>query len=319
MPYRNAEKWITKTIESVIMQDYADWELICIDDHSTDGSRGIVEQFAFKDPWIKSYTNPGKGIIDALQHGLRMSTGNYITRMDADDIMPQGRLTAFRNALYGAKSKTVVTGKVKYFSDNEVSPGYIKYENWLNERIEKRDHFDHIFRECVIASPNWMAQKEDLIKENIFEELIYPEDYSMTLQWHNKGFKIKSVNKETLHWREHPERTSRNSEIYDQQSFFKLKINYFIDLFSTETKRIGILGAGTKGKITADLLTERGIKFNWYDLEADKYSGKEQPILNHTKVCDPLLLVAIYPEPIGPIMDFLEKKGYKIGKNAWFL
>ena len=60
------------------------------------------------------------------------------------------------------------------------SEGYLKYEYWLNDRIDQNDHYKHIYRECVIASPNWISKKQDLIQYKIFENLNYPEDYSMT-------------------------------------------------------------------------------------------------------------------------------------------
>lgn len=318
LPFKNAGKWIEETVVSVCEQDYSNWELLCIDDHSSDVSANIVAAHANKDSRIKLYQNPRKGIIPALQFALNQSKGDFITRMDADDLMPPGRLRKFIDAISNSDSKTIVTGKVQYFSDDQVSAGYRSYESWLNERIDKTDHYDHIYRECIVASPNWLARKDDLITSAIFDQLEYPEDYAMTFLWKENNFQIKGIDAITLYWREHPERTSRNSSVYDQLSFFNLKIKRFIRKVNPG-QSIGILGAGRKGKITAEILTENSVAFNWYDLRHEKFAGSNAEIKSHEAITDDLLLIAVYPESLGDLLNYLEQKQYRIGENAWFL
>ena len=320
MPVYNAEKWISETISSIRTQSWEDWELICIDDFSTDNSNSILTQFQQADPRIRLFSNTNKGIIPALQLGLQLVTGEFITRMDADDLMSENRLQRMHDALASAGPRTVVTGKVQYFSENVVSEGYLRYENWLNERVTMNDHFEHVFRECVIASPNWMARTEELLLDRIFEQLNYPEDYDMVFHWKQNDYTIKCVDEITLHWREHPERTSRNSKVYDQHSFFELKLNWFLKNHeSTET--IGVLGAGAKGKITANFLIEKGISFNWYDFKAENYPAPlfGQAIHSYSELHETRVLIAIYPKDLKGLETFLKGKGFVVGKNAWFL
>jgi hypothetical protein len=247
--------------------------------------------------------------------------------MDADDLMPEGRLELMVNTLKSLPNKTVVTGKVKYFSQGDgvrephpsISDGYLAYEAWLNERIENSDHYDHIYRECVVASPNWMTRTEDIREFDIFSKLTYPEDYDMTFRWMENGFTIHSINEITLLWREHPDRTSRNSEVYDQASFFELKLNWFCQLHDTSS--IAILGAGPKGKLTAQHLINAGINFTWHDLEWEKYGapifGKR---IQHFELLQAQkLLIAVFPNNKKPLLDFITEKGFEIGRNAWFL
>lgn len=318
LPFKNAGKWIEETIASVCAQDYGNWELLCIDDHSSDASASIVAAYAKKDSRIKLYQSPKKGIIPALQFALNQSKGAFITRMDADDLMPPGRLKKFIDVLSNSDSKTIVTGKVQYFSGDQVSEGYRSYESWLNERIDKNDHYDHIYRECVVASPNWLARKDDLVKSAIFDQLEYPEDYAMTFLWQENNFQIKGIDAITLYWREHPERTSRNSSVYDQLSFFNLKIGHFIRKIDS-AQSIGILGAGRKGKITAEIFTANDVAFNWYDLRYEKFAGSGADIKSYEAITDDLLLISVYPESLADLLNYLEQKQYRIGENAWFL
>lgn len=320
IPFRNAERWIGETINSIIQQSFHDWELIAINDFSTDESLQLVKEFRNKDERIKTYNNSLPGIIPALQLGLKHAKGMYITRMDADDIMPKDRLELMLTTLKNATSNTVVTGRIAYFSDTLVSEGYKKYEDWLNERITARDHFDHIYRECVVASPNWLVRKIDLIKAEIFDRLEYPEDYDMVFRFRESDFKIEGINETTLLWREHPDRTSRNSAVYDQKSFFELKLKWFLKLNELKNEKIGIMGAGKKGKIVAKFFIDKEIEFDWYDQNFERFNnpilGKQ--ILDQEYINCTILIVAVFPERMENLLIYLDEKDYVIGKNAWF-
>ena len=94
----------------------------------------IASTFAFYDGRFRVVKNQGYGLIAAYQTGLALSAGNIISRMDADDIMPEDRLMEMTNALKLCRVPTVVTGKVEFFSDDVLGPGTVFYERWLNER-----------------------------------------------------------------------------------------------------------------------------------------------------------------------------------------
>jgi len=85
MPVFDAGSWLTNCLESIINQTEMDWELIAIDDFSTDNSFDILQQYSLKNDRIQIYKNQSKGIIPALQLAFQQSSGTYITRMDADD------------------------------------------------------------------------------------------------------------------------------------------------------------------------------------------------------------------------------------------
>lgn len=317
IPFKNATPWLEETISSILAQDGVDWELICVDDHSTDTGAEIIKQF--QDNRIRCIPNEGIGIISALQLGLEHAIGEFITRMDSDDLMPLRRLKMMHDALEDSLEKTIVTGKVKYFTEGELSEGFLNYQNWINERIDKMDHFDHMYRECVVASPNWMVRKKDLLDFTIFDRLIYPEDYDLVFHWFENDFKIKCIQEVTLMWRDHPTRTSKNYEIYNQTSLFRLKVNWFIKMHPIST--IGLLGAGTKGKLTAKLLNINNRIFGWYDLNYENFNVPimDETIQNYESIHEDQLLISIYPRQQLYLLKFLEEKGYSIGRNAWFL
>jgi len=85
VPIYNAEKFLNRCINSVVDQTYKNTELILINNGSTDTSRQICETFVEKYKWIKLYNIDNSGVSNARNIGLRESTGDFITFLDADD------------------------------------------------------------------------------------------------------------------------------------------------------------------------------------------------------------------------------------------
>jgi hypothetical protein len=93
MPVFNGEPYLAAAIESILAQTFADFELLIIDDGSTDRSRQIVQ--AFGDPRVRLLCNERNlRLIATLNRGLDEAQGEYVARMDADDISLPGRLEA---------------------------------------------------------------------------------------------------------------------------------------------------------------------------------------------------------------------------------
>ncbi len=86
LPVYNAERYIAEAVESILGQTFGDFEFLIIDDGSTDGSRRILERYAAGDPRIRLVSRPNGGLVSALNELLGMARGEFIARMDADDI-----------------------------------------------------------------------------------------------------------------------------------------------------------------------------------------------------------------------------------------
>ena len=285
----------------------------------------LLSAFAEKDLRIKIYTNPGQGIVDALQKALANSCGKFISRMDADDLMPPDRLEKMVRALSSSLPKTVVTGLVDYFSDTEVSEGYRSYQQWLNEIALTHSHWPHVYRECVVASPNWMMRTSELWEMGGFQGLEYPEDYDLVFRWYQNAFHIQAIPEVTLYWREHPARTSRTSENYSQRKFFQLKLERFIRL-DLNTENLVLWGTGVKARLAAEILHFHQVSFHWMDLHPEKYPQgiDDHPIVHFHELENlkkPQLLIAVYP-PEGEmraLRHYLHQLQLTAGNDYFFL
>ena len=275
MPVKDASAFLVECISSILNQTYSNWELIAINDHSTDNSIEILNQYNHKDSRISVYNNKESGIINALQLALAKSTGSYVTRMDADDIMSKEKIQELITMLIHKKGGYVATGCVKYFStEKNLNEGYINYENWLNNLTINEANFSEIYKECVIPSPCWMMKKEDLIQIGGFNSSIYPEDYDLAFRMFYGGIKIAGSKKILHHWRDYPHRTSRTNLNYSNNAFPKIKTHYFINNELDKGKNLILWGAGKKSKAIAQILIDQKVAFLWITNNPKKIGKK---------------------------------------------
>lgn len=263
MPVYNAAPFLEACLDSILEQSSKDWELIAVNDQSTDTSLEILRKYASKDERIRVLDNNGKGIILALRLAYSNAKGQYISRMDADDLMPPNKLDLLSAVLKDSGPGYVSTGKVAYFSDEGMKDGYLRYADWLNSLVDEKSHRKELFRECVIPSPAWMIHREDLEKSNAFNSDIYPEDYDLVFRFFEAGLRVRALDELVHLWRDHSGRTSRNDETYSQNAYFDIKVHYLDRIEDLRERQILLWGAGRKGKRLAKLLSESGHSFEW--------------------------------------------------------
>ncbi len=274
IPFKNTELFLPECIASIQGQTYLQWEVIAVDDHSSDNSRQILQSIAEKDPRIKVHSNKGDGIIMAMRTAYAASSGHFITRMDSDDVMKPEKIKTMVSSLQKSGPGKIALGKVHYFASRGIGNGYRRYEVWLNNLTHNGRNFEERYKECVIPSPCWMLHKEDLDQCGAFNENRYPEDYDLAFRMFASGLTCLPC-EEVLHmWRDYDTRTSRTSEHYAQNYFLDLKIYYFLKQEWDANSPLVIWGAGSKGKSVAKLLKKQKIPFYWVCDNPNKI-GKE--------------------------------------------
>ena len=319
LPFKNEEAYIQDCVNSIKAQSHTGWQLIAIDDHSDDQGRALLMKE--KDPRIEVYKNNGRGILPALQTAQKHIRGTFVTRMDADDLMPEHKLEVLLKTVQSSNTGLVATGCVQYFSSEPISQGYQRYECWLNETADTNQFYKRIYRECTVASANWMMRIADFNEMNGYDKLKYPEDYDMLFHWRKYGFQIKSCAQTTHLWREHPQRISRNSDVYQQESFFRLKLSYFLE--EHKEHPLYLIGTEKKGQLVAALLQEHEVSFRWFTHEKQKTGSTKQAVtLEHISLLpkDGICILAVYPpkKERTALEKFIHERGYTVGSTAHF-
>ena len=324
MPVKNTAKFLVECLDSIVNQTETNWELIAVDDNSTDESFSILLKYASKDQRIKIFKNTGNGIIEALRFAYSKSSGNLISRMDSDDIMSLDKLQVLKTNLLKKGSGHISLGLVEYFSEKPLGEGFKNYEIWLNKLISKGTNFSEIYKECVIPSPCWMVFREDLEECNAFYPNDYPEDYDLAFRFYLMGLKPIPCENVLHHWRDYSTRTSRTDIHYADNTFLEIKLKYFLLNEYDKTKNLVIWGAGTKGKTIAKKLIDKNIPFYWICDNPKKigkhiYNVEMLPITSLGNINNSQSIVTVAnTRAQQEIKDYFFKLTYKVNLDYFF-
>lgn len=120
IPVYNVEKYIPKCLDSILAQTYPEFEVICVDDASPDGSADIVRSYAERDARIRLVSQENTGPSGARIHGLEFATGKYTLFIDSDDWMDPDTLETAVTAAEMQKVDAVLWGYVRSYADKEI-------------------------------------------------------------------------------------------------------------------------------------------------------------------------------------------------------
>jgi len=118
MPVYNAERFVAKTLDSILAQTFTDYEFLIINDGSTDRSPQILEDYARRDARIRLVSRPNTGYVPALNEGLGLARGGLIARIDADDLADPRRLE-LQVARMASEPELVALGSNAFAMDEE--------------------------------------------------------------------------------------------------------------------------------------------------------------------------------------------------------
>ena len=127
IPAYNASRWIRQAILSLTTQTFSSLEIVAVDDGSTDGTRDILSDLAAADPRIRYALRPHEGISRTMNFALRMAKGEYVARLDADDIALPDRVARQVAFLDANPSVAVVGGYMIAIDANDRKHGMIRY------------------------------------------------------------------------------------------------------------------------------------------------------------------------------------------------
>jgi glycosyltransferase involved in cell wall biosynthesis len=199
MPVYNGEKYIREAITSILIQTFSDFEFLIINDGSTDNSVSVIE--SFKDERIRLINNEKNiGIISTLNKGIELARGEYIARMDCDDISLPERLQKQMRFLEENHTVCVVSSHVEMIDDNGISKG-----NWAEDMKTNTQEEIHSMlpRENCIAHPTVTVRKAVMKLFKYNKTLKKCEDWGLWLSLLSNGYKIAKLDEVLLRYRIH--------------------------------------------------------------------------------------------------------------------
>lgn len=188
--YNTEEKFLREAIESILVQTFGDFEFIIIDDGSTNNVPEILEEYKNKDSRIVILKGEHKGIPCALNLGLGYAKGDYVARMDSDDLALPYRFEKQINYLEENKDVSLLGAGIEQFPNKKI----IKHKKDIS--------YLDLLNKCCIAHPTVMFRRADFEKFNLRynEECMTSEDYEL---WSRvvKHLKIENLQEILLKYR----------------------------------------------------------------------------------------------------------------------
>jgi glycosyltransferase involved in cell wall biosynthesis len=281
-------------------------EIILVDDASTDGTAGALPA----SPLIKIVQGEGRGLVAALNLGLRSCRGDVIARMDADDVSHPERLR-LQLELLASNPKLGAAGSLV---ECESMP---RLEAWLNQTVSAEQCANGRFVEAALVHPSTTFRREAL--GNGWEDHGWAEDWDLLLRLHEQGWQLAKVPRKLLQWRDSPDRLTRKSPAYALEQMFKLRAHY-LARGPLASGRFAILGAGPTGKRLARALEAHGLRPTvFYDVDLKKRIARGAPVLHEPPAPGIFLLCAVgSPGAREEIRGVLTPRGFREGADFLF-
>ena len=204
IPNYNCEKFISQTIDSVIAQTYCNWEMIIIDDCSTDNSINIIKKYVNSEKRIKLIKlDKNGGVSKARNIGLQSANGDYIAFLDSDDYWDENKL---QEQISFMQNRGIALSYTSYIKMNENS------EQIGEVQVPESVDYKKMLKSNFIACSSSIVKKE-AINNFTFPPLKLRQDHAFWLSILKRGYIAYGINKPLLFYRVRPNSASSNKLI----------------------------------------------------------------------------------------------------------
>lgn len=200
MPVYNARRYLRPAAESILAQAFRDFELIFVDDGSTDDSLQILRKFESRDPRVRIITRPNTGIVGALNDGLAAARGEFIARMDSDDVATPDRFEKQVAFLHDHPDHVLVGSQVLLIDPEGEQLCPKSDTQYTHEAIDAA----HLSHKWPLVHPTVMMRRSAVNAINGYRtKYEWLEDLDLFLRLAEVG-KLASLSDVLLHYRLHP-------------------------------------------------------------------------------------------------------------------
>jgi cellulose synthase/poly-beta-1,6-N-acetylglucosamine synthase-like glycosyltransferase len=270
-PVRNGEAVVRSALESVARQTFSDFEVVVVDDGSTDGTGEILRSVAQQDSRFRVFTRDPHGLVPALEFARAQATGAYLARMDADDGAFAQRFQRQMEVMRSDRRIVLCGTGVAYFPRERVREGASRYQRWINGLTTHEELVRDLFVECPIPHPTFLLRADTLDLLGGYRAMGWPEDYDLVFRLWEGGGRFAKVPDVLLRWREGEDRLSRTHEAYSADAFRRCRVHFLLKTLLRTGRRVVVWGSGPVGKAFAkELVAQGGSLLAFVDLDPRK-------------------------------------------------
>ncbi len=247
LPVRDARPWLDASIASLSRQTFVDFEIVAVDDGSTDGSAERLDELARHEPRLRVLHRRAEGLPAALAAGLRAARAPWIARHDADDLSHRERFAAQMAHLAHHRRVDVLGTRVRMFADRgaHVGAGMRRWARWHNRLL---DH-ESLRRELLIDSPlahgTAVIRREALDRIGGWHERGWAEDLDLWIRLFASGARFEKLPATLYGWRQHPASSTHTDPRYAVERFTALKREALLHGLLAHGRRATLVGTGS--------------------------------------------------------------------------
>ena len=239
LPVYNAEFYLSECMDSLISQTHCDFELICIDDGSTDNSLDILKSYALEDERIKVVSRENKGLVYTLNEAIKLAECRYVARMDADDICEKNRLELQLNEMQ-KNGLAIIGSRYKYIDDegSDIGARAVPTRDWLIKCL--MDYGSPLCHPSVLFDKQLLG--DDLVYNKNY---LHCEDYELWLRCRSLNYKFGNISEYAFNYRVIESSISRLNMQQQQECSNQLLLEY-CSFVNDETEAAYLLGTKKK-------------------------------------------------------------------------
>jgi glycosyltransferase involved in cell wall biosynthesis len=310
LPVRNEEEFLPAALNSLSCQTMTSWELVAVDDGSTDATPDILAEAARCDCRIRVIPSPGRGLVLALNAGLATCRAQLVARMDGDDIAHPRRLELQSAALEANPLTTLVACTSRHFPRRFLGKGMRSYEAWQNTLTSHEAILRDIFVESPFVHPSVMFRRDAILNIGGYRDMGWAEDYDLWLRLAAAGARFARLPQTLFFWRERPQRATRTLPEYTSDAFRACKVHHLCNGFLKGTADVALAGAGREGRAWRLALNRAGVAVSlWVDVDPRK--------VGRTLHGAPVVGAAEVVPGIGKMLITIGTRGAREGVRTW--
>jgi glycosyltransferase involved in cell wall biosynthesis len=245
LPVRNAGPYLEASLASLWRQNFRDFEVVAVDDGSSDDSGEALERAAAREPRLRVLRQPPRGLPAALNLALAHAHGSLVARHDADDLSHRCRFELQVDYLRSDPRTDVVGSRLRLFPTARIGPGMRRWAAWHNRLLTHPAMAREMLIDSPLAHGTAMMRRSRLERVGGWAERPWPEDLDLWLRLLDSEARFAKLPRVLYAWRRHPGSATVCQPRYGRERFDALRLRVLRRGLLRGARRVTLVGVGS--------------------------------------------------------------------------